>query len=75
MFPNIEISSKDDLNPNKAVKKLPASYSLTNLDFLLPQTLKFDESILPLFFLFSIIDFLLSVSFYTSYNKVTLFYK
>ena len=55
MFPNMEIPSKDDLNPNKAVKKLPASYSLINLDFKLPQTLKFDESILLLFFSFQLL--------------------
>ena len=76
MFPNIEIPSKDYLNPNKAVNFKPlTSCSLINLDFLLPQTLEFDESIIFLFFIFLTIDFLLSGSFCTSYNKVKLFYK
>ena len=50
-----------------------ASCSLINLDFSLPQTSQFDKSIIHLgFFIFTALGFLLSVSFYTSSNKIRL---
>ena len=49
--------------PAKLLNNQLASCSLINLDFLLPQTAQFDESIILPFFIFLTFGFLLSVFF------------
>ena len=67
--------SKSIFIPKLLNNNPPAPCSLINLDFLLPHTAYFDESTDFTFFVFAILVFYSLFSFYTSNNRITLFYR